>query len=1495
MVPTGLPDAETRARPRRYPVARRVPRRRTCRPGLPIGRLLRSRHARSAACAPGAQFPNGLVATINVLGSTTTQALSLPANATDLEFGQLISVPLTDANSIPSSGFQRETVSLSVPGGSACVTSGGTFGATGTTGGVQTIQDTGPVMTIDRDVFLHQRHASPFGAGWAVQEVGRIYSDPFADRAVLANGDGTDETFQPRTTTTEILFQSGSSTLATDRTTGQSFFITSAGVVNLINPDGTFTPVLTGVSFDGGLFGADTTYVGGVRHFLIALTTRLLDVDSSGNARTLTTRPPPGDVESVFTSPGVAGYNGIAAYVDWASPSPGLVTFDLSLASPTAQPLSQPSGGDIGLDPQAPVSGVTFGEPHGLAFSPTGDLYVADRARNVVYDVHPLSTGQVGPASAVTRLVGDGAGRALAPLGYRYAGPRFSIAEPIQVSVSADGTLWITNLFGMAVYDPVAQEARWLVVDKTVPGSELLQTFVAGTVPSTLANGPTSAYFYDGTELVRFDVDLSSEFDPTRTLSFNATTGVATLVDTTADRVETYDAAGRLTQQSQRTGEPLRGVTYVDSNSDLVASLTDPVGGATTLTYDGTGHLAAIMDGAGRVTGVTINSAGDLVSVTEPDGEVEAFQYQDHRVSQKQGPNGDVTTYTYASDGSLQTATKPAGEVTSLAVAFSQPPQRDPSGNTLNAGSYTDTHGVAHSYTLDFQGHIALDTYVASGVSYANSSVQAGVLTGSTGDNYTNRANTLGRIAFSSVNGLDLGLESGWDSLGRLSVVYQGHPGSTQYEQYLYDSRGFLSAYYQGPTADDSFAITRDAAGHLLKLAEISLGTPYGHEVDYTWNAQGLPATYTEHGVTTTYTYDPSGNVQSTVDTVGRTTAFTRDAAGNALTSNDGATTTSYTYDANNRLLASADAQSNTTTYTYAPSPCNCSNNELVATVHTPDLAAGLAWTMQYTSEGRLAAALDPDGHAESYTYQPSGELTQLVDRDGNATNTAYDQLGRVSTIMDAIQRSHARAYPVQTATGWVGPTLLSGSASSTTPTISLTGTLNAGDYQIGTNGDDVYAVAGNEDRSRSQPQVSLYRDATFQLSYGLVWDAKPNITQRTDRDSLPFSSPQASDPSQGQFFLEQTAYEPFLGLSTLPGIQGSTSGGFNESSDFSYNTEHDLVGLTGWASAFPYLIYTYTRDAAGRLTGISQRYQAAATFLEASSFSYYPDGKLMQRIDADGEHDYSYDTRGLLSSIAIPGEGTYSFTYDSLERNETLTYPDGHQRVQMYDNEGRLVSRCYEYTGGLESRCYTASYDPVGNPVTMTDPEGTDTLVYDGLNRLVQVSRSNGVVEDYAFNTMGALSVNAGTILDVQRPRLDGNGLADSAVPNTSNGLPVTLDGGGRITSLNGASFAYGRRNEIQSATDGVTTETYGYDGFMRRIARLNNQGVDEYYLYEDATLDFGGNSLGPAASTLAGGNRRPGFDRAPNTLGADRRAFPAECRRSARQQRGCYEWDPL
>jgi len=69
--------------------------------------------------------------------------------------------------------------------------------------------------------------------------------------------------------------------------------------------------------------------------------------------------------------------------------------------------------------------------------------------------------------------------------------------------------------------------------------------------------------------------------------------------------------------------------------------------------------------------------------------------------------------------------------------------------------------------------------------------------------------------------------------------------------------------------------------------------------------------------------------------------------------------------------------------------------------------------------------------------------------------------------------------------------------------------------------------------------------------------------------------------------------------------------------------------------------------------------------------------------------------------------EGTYQYGYDAVGRDTSLTYPDGHVRVQQYDHLGRLTSRCYNYGTSSLNRCYTAAYDAVGNPTTLTDPKG--------------------------------------------------------------------------------------------------------------------------------------------------------------------------------------------
>ena len=92
--------------------------------------------------------------------------------------------------------------------------------------------------------------------------------------------------------------------------------------------------------------------------------------------------------------------------------------------------------------------------------------------------------------------------------------------------------------------------------------------------------------------------------------------------------------------------------------------------------------------------------------------------------------------------------------------------------------------------------------------------------------------------------------------------------------------------------------------------------------------------------------------------------------------------------------------------------------------------------------------------------------------------------------------------------------------------------------------------------------------------------------------------------------------------------------------------------------------------------------------------------------VDDDGTHDL-YDLRGLVQTQTVAGEGTYTYGYDAVGGNTSLTFLDGHTRIQIWDAEGRLTSRCYEYSPPNQTRCYTATYDPAGNPLTLTDPDG--------------------------------------------------------------------------------------------------------------------------------------------------------------------------------------------
>src|SRR5262249_6266738 len=84
-----------------------------------------------------------------------------------------------------------------------------------------------------------------------------------------------------------------------------------------------------------------------------------------------------------------------------------------------------------------------------------------------------------------------------------------------------------------------------------------------------------------------------------------------------------------------------------------------------------------------------------------------------------------------------------------------------------------------------------------------------------------------------------------------------------------------------------------------------------------------------------------------------------------------------------------------------------------------------------------------------------------------------------------------------------------------------------------------------------------------------------------------------------------------------------------------------------------------------------------------------------------------------------------------------------------------------------------------------------------------------------------------ANVVLDDQRPKLVGGGSADAAVPNSYNNQAVTLDAGGRITSLFGNTLMYNKRGRLigvvhPTVNNTTNAEFYSYDSYMRRVGRF-------------------------------------------------------------------------
>lgn len=221
----------------------------------------------------------------------------------------------------------------------------------------------------------------------------------------------------------------------------------------------------------------------------------------------------------------------------------------------------------------------------------------------------------------------------------------------------------------------------------------------------------------------------------------------------------------------------------------------------------------------------------------------------------------------------------------------------------------------------------------------------------------------------------------------------------------------------------------------------------------WTYNTQSLVATETvPNGATTSYQYDSLGNLTQSTNALGHTHRYTHDGAGRVLTHTDpNGVLITTTYDLRGRML-SASVGGITSTYTYTPSGQLASAR--FAHGHHITYQYDAAQRLVGWSDNRGAHAsyaLDPMGNRTSeeirnaqghqvwqlarsinslnrvesttqagqttrHYYDANGDLTHTTNGLGETTTYGLDALRRVKTLTNAANASAALSYNAQDA-----------------------------------------------------------------------------------------------------------------------------------------------------------------------------------------------------------------------------------------------------------------------------------------------------------------------------------------------------------------------------------------------------------------------------------------------------------------------------------------------
>ncbi|PUB80417.1 MAG: hypothetical protein DBO99_01090 [gamma proteobacterium symbiont of Ctena orbiculata] len=303
-------------------------------------------------------------------------------------------------------------------------------------------------------------------------------------------------------------------------------------------------------------------------------------------------------------------------------------------------------------------------------------------------------------------------------------------------------------------------------------------------------------------------------------------------------------------------------------------------------------------------------------------------------------------------------------------------------------------------------------------------------------------------------------------------------------------------------------------------------------------------------------------------------------------------------------------------------------------------------------------------------------------------------------------------------------------------------------------------------------------------------------------------------------------------------------------------------------------------------------------------------------RLDVTDITAYGYDANGNRTSITNAlSQVTQVTQHDGVGRPLTLVDPNGLTTTLSYDPRGRLTEQ--RLSDGVTSRTTGYDYDPVGNLIQVTQPDGSYIRYdYDQAHRLVGIEDSEGNRIDYQLDAMGnhereEVRDPNGSLTRRQQRIFDGLSRVQELIDSRNHTTQYDYDANGNLTetidanlnsttqlydaldrpyrqhnALNGQTeFRYDAQDNLIEVEDPIGhTTTYDYDGLGNLISETSDDAGTKTYTYDEAgnrltqtdargiTVSYGYDALNRLTQVSypdASLNVSYGYDQGPNGIG--------------------------